>query len=285
MENASNQDDGKAVGNVVSNHEKSIDNVVSNLLQPEFLRDLPSQIGINGGLSEDGYINSTFCDSGWQENRTRGEWNLCENLIFYSGVGKRLNDGVVRLIDFGNETGRVSDDMIGCGLGDVDFVVGGLVAETFEWDEEEVSDDEDMVQVKVLMDLTDDELAVRKSHPRNDSPDDEQDIRSSQEYMNDLEMDFHERTLLAKSRKFFKKDEEEVSSYDNEVVKLKVLMVRADDESDRVERQNPDHKLPNFNTGRILVLESQTVNEILGLTEAHNDHESSTESGSEPQTP
>ncbi|GJV03110.1 RNA-directed DNA polymerase, eukaryota [Tanacetum coccineum] len=35
MENASNQDDGKAVDNVVSNHGKTVDNVVSNLLQPE----------------------------------------------------------------------------------------------------------------------------------------------------------------------------------------------------------------------------------------------------------
>nr|GEZ63684.1 retrovirus-related Pol polyprotein from transposon TNT 1-94 [Tanacetum cinerariifolium] len=90
------------------------------------------------------------------------------------------------------------------------------------------------------------------------------DIRSSQEYMNDLEMDFHERTLLAKSRKFFKKDEEEVSSYDNEVVKLKVLMVRADDESandTKVSTPNVERpwlsevkgfNLPNHDTGRIL---------------------------------
>nr|GEX81928.1 hypothetical protein [Tanacetum cinerariifolium] len=35
MENASNQDDGKAVDNVVSNHGKAVDNVVSNLLQPK----------------------------------------------------------------------------------------------------------------------------------------------------------------------------------------------------------------------------------------------------------
>ncbi|GKA04192.1 hypothetical protein Tco_0676973 [Tanacetum coccineum] len=34
MENASNQDDGKVVDNVVSNHGKAVDNVVSNLLQP-----------------------------------------------------------------------------------------------------------------------------------------------------------------------------------------------------------------------------------------------------------
>nr|GEV84746.1 reverse transcriptase domain-containing protein [Tanacetum cinerariifolium] len=35
MENASNQDDGKDVDNVVSNHGKAVDSVVSNLFQPE----------------------------------------------------------------------------------------------------------------------------------------------------------------------------------------------------------------------------------------------------------
>ncbi|GJS32744.1 hypothetical protein Tco_0531126 [Tanacetum coccineum] len=54
---------------------------------------------------------------------------------------------------------------------------------------------------------------------------------------------------------------------------------------DWVERLNPDSKLPNFNTGRILVLESQAVNECLQLTEAPADPESSKDSGSEPQTP
>ncbi|GKF70129.1 hypothetical protein Tco_0203186, partial [Tanacetum coccineum] len=38
-----------------------------------------------------------------------------------------------------------------------------------------------------------------------DSPDDEEDTRSSQEYMNDLEIKFHERALLAKSKRLFKK--------------------------------------------------------------------------------
>ncbi|GJZ04711.1 hypothetical protein Tco_0537986 [Tanacetum coccineum] len=101
-----------------------------------------------------------------------------------------------------------------------------------------------------------------------DSPYDEEDTRSSQEYMNDLEMEFHERALLAKSKRFFKKgtqrfsgvkaseqtechkcgrkglvakaykwDEKEVSSDDNEMVEVKVLMALADDESGSVERK------------------------------------------------
>nr|GEY57974.1 retrovirus-related Pol polyprotein from transposon TNT 1-94 [Tanacetum cinerariifolium] len=43
----------------------------------------------------------------------------------------------------------------------------GLVAETFDWDEEKVSDEEEVTQVKVLMALADDELTVGKSHARN----------------------------------------------------------------------------------------------------------------------
>ncbi|GJX90825.1 hypothetical protein Tco_0344151 [Tanacetum coccineum] len=43
----------------------------------------------------------------------------------------------------------------------------GLVAKTFDWDEKEVSDDEEMTQVKVLMALADDELAIEKNHARN----------------------------------------------------------------------------------------------------------------------
>ncbi|GJZ04710.1 hypothetical protein Tco_0537985 [Tanacetum coccineum] len=65
--------------------------------------------------------------------------------------------------------------------------------------------------------------------------------------MNDLEMEFHERALLAKSKRFFKKglvaeaykwDEKEVSSDDNEMVEVKVLMALADDESGAVGKES-----------------------------------------------
>ncbi|GJV69051.1 hypothetical protein Tco_1484560 [Tanacetum coccineum] len=110
----------------------------------------------------------------------------------------------------------------------------GIVAKTFDWDEEEVLDDEEMTQVKVLMALADDELAVGKNHARNAFMD-----------------------------------------YDHEMI-LK--------SKDWVERHNPDSKLPNFNTRRILVPETQAVNECLKLIEANTNPESSKESGSEPQT-
>ncbi|GJS92338.1 retrovirus-related pol polyprotein from transposon TNT 1-94 [Tanacetum coccineum] len=101
------------------------------------------------------------------------------------------------------------------------------------------------------------------------SPDGEKDTRSCQEYLNDLEKEYQERDLLAKSKRFFKKgsqskynkvkaklailssstsskslmiknkglaeayewDEEDVSSDDNEMTEVKVLMALADDES------------------------------------------------------
>ncbi|GJU00917.1 hypothetical protein Tco_1111255 [Tanacetum coccineum] len=84
-----------------------------------------------------------------------------------------------------------------------------------------------------------------------DIPDDEEDTRSGQEYLNDLEEEYQERDLLAKSKRFFKKgtqrfnsakatdqtechkcgkkDEEEVSSDDSEMVEVKVLMALAED--------------------------------------------------------
>ncbi|GJX53765.1 hypothetical protein Tco_0282134 [Tanacetum coccineum] len=43
----------------------------------------------------------------------------------------------------------------------------GLVAETFDWDEEEVADDEEVTRVKVLIALADDEITVGKNHASN----------------------------------------------------------------------------------------------------------------------
>nr|GEU65190.1 retrovirus-related Pol polyprotein from transposon TNT 1-94 [Tanacetum cinerariifolium] len=81
-----------------------------------------------------------------------------------------------------------------------------------------------------------------------DSPDDEKDTRSSQEYINDLEEEYQARALLSKSKRFLKKgtqssavpkqltklnvtnvDKEEVSSDDNKMVEVKVLMALAED--------------------------------------------------------
>ncbi|GJT76718.1 hypothetical protein Tco_1043443 [Tanacetum coccineum] len=106
-----------------------------------------------------------------------------------------------------------------------------------------------------------------------DSPDDEEDTRSSHEYLNDLEEEYQARALLAKSKRFFKKakynkvkvklallsssslaskaymvknkvliaeayewDKEEVSSDDNEMVEVKLLMALAE-ENDAVSKK------------------------------------------------
>ncbi|GJU88422.1 retrovirus-related pol polyprotein from transposon TNT 1-94 [Tanacetum coccineum] len=118
-----------------------------------------------------------------------------------------------------------------------------------------------------------------------DSPDDEEDTRDNQEYLNDLEEEFQERALLAKSKrnghfardcfsktsvpsysspfqnytqprffsssqqkpelrpiKYFEakynKDKEEVSSDDNEMVEVKVLIALADDENVAVGKES-----------------------------------------------
>nr|GEW77956.1 hypothetical protein [Tanacetum cinerariifolium] len=111
-----------------------------------------------------------------------------------------------------------------------------------------------------------------------DSPDDEEDTRSSREYLNDIEEEYQARDLLAMSKRFFKKgtqslsqhkpklrptkdfvpkynkvkaklvknkgliveayawDEEKVSSDDNEMVEVKVLMALAE-ENDAVSKE------------------------------------------------
>ncbi|GJU95266.1 retrovirus-related pol polyprotein from transposon TNT 1-94 [Tanacetum coccineum] len=50
------------------------------------------------------------------------------------------------------------------------------------------------------------------SNVKENSPDDEEDTRSSQEYLNDLEEEYQARALLAKSKRFFKKGTQRFSS-------------------------------------------------------------------------
>ncbi|GJV25147.1 retrovirus-related pol polyprotein from transposon TNT 1-94 [Tanacetum coccineum] len=53
---------------------------------------------------------------------------------------------------------------------------------------------------------------VKESRDFQDSPDDEEDTRSSQEYLNDHEEEYQARALLAKSKRFFKKGTQRFSS-------------------------------------------------------------------------
>nr|GEZ04470.1 retrovirus-related Pol polyprotein from transposon TNT 1-94 [Tanacetum cinerariifolium] len=72
-----------------------------------------------------------------------------------------------------------------------------------------------------------------------DSPDDEEDTRSSHEYLSDLEKEYQARALLAKSKRFFKK--EEVSSDDNEVTKVKALMPLTNKERVSVSKESANN--------------------------------------------
>ncbi|GJX21696.1 hypothetical protein Tco_0226141 [Tanacetum coccineum] len=164
--------------------------------------------------------------------------------------------------------------------------------------EAKVSDDEEVTQVKVLMALADDELTVGKSHARNGewvditirkvntllSMDEDADWQNYLNYINtDLKFVEEQRCeLLTESLSKMNINENEnifvpaSMGYDQEMV-LKT--------KDWVERLNPDSKLPNFNSGRILVLESHAVNESLQSTKTLNTPESSKDSEAESLTP
>ncbi|GJZ63581.1 retrovirus-related pol polyprotein from transposon TNT 1-94 [Tanacetum coccineum] len=123
----------------------------------------------------------------------------------------------------------------------------GLVAKTFDWDEEEVSDDEEETKVQVLMALADDELCVEKNHARNGEwiditmkmiPNQKKKILGGEQ-------------LTDSSSKNDAKDNPFVPAfldYDHEMVSKS---------KDWVKKLNPDSKLPNFNTGRILILNTK----------------------------
>nr|GEV34401.1 hypothetical protein [Tanacetum cinerariifolium] len=91
----------------------------------------------------------------------------------------------------------------------------------------------------------------------DNSPDDEEDTRSSHEYLNDLEEEYQ--------------DDEEVSSDDNEMIEVKVLMALAED-NDAVSKEGARNgfTLPNHNTGRILPPESQrnTTNPLVAIIDS-----------------
>ncbi|GJY54237.1 retrovirus-related pol polyprotein from transposon TNT 1-94 [Tanacetum coccineum] len=208
----------------------------------------------------------------------------------------------------------------------------GLVTETFDWDEEEVSDEEEVTQVKVLMALADDELTVGKSHACNSEWVDitirmcrdellilkqaKLDAVTFQIQNTELtklnhalqeqlkeEKKINEKWLTS-SKKVSQCISEQIPHQKNKVLGGELLTRSSskmnenenlfvpasmgyDQEmvpktKDWVERLNPDSKLPNFNTKRILVPKSQVVNESL---ETLNTSKSSKNSKAEFLTP
>nr|GEW50718.1 hypothetical protein [Tanacetum cinerariifolium] len=154
-----------------------------------------------------------------------------------------------------------------------------LVAEIFDWDEEEVSVDEEFTQVKVLIALVDDELTIGKTHARNGEWVDIT-IRKN----NSEEKKINEKWLTS-SKKVIQCFSEQIPHQKKKVLGGELLTeslskininknafiaasIRYDQEivqktKDWVERLNPDNKLLNFNTGNIIVPKSQAVNESL----------------------
>ncbi|GJS52445.1 retrovirus-related pol polyprotein from transposon TNT 1-94 [Tanacetum coccineum] len=127
------------------------------------------------------------------------------------------------------------------------------------------------------------------------SLDDEEDTRSSQEYMNDLEEEYQARTLLAKSKRFYKKGaqrfsdakatdqtkchkcgrnghlardyEEEVSSDNNEEIEVKALMAHANEERVYVGKESASNVLCQKTIKSILKLNYTFKDETLkGVT-------------------
>ncbi|GJT05368.1 retrovirus-related pol polyprotein from transposon TNT 1-94 [Tanacetum coccineum] len=195
-----------------------------------------------------------------------------------------------------------------------------LIAETFNWDEEEISNDEEETQVKVLMALADDELFVGKNHARNGgyiditmkkvnillSMDEDLDWKNYLKYIN-IDLKYVEEqilNLLSKYNKIvfelnkcrddlldLKQAKLEAATFQIQNTKLIKLNHALQDQlkeerkltessskndandnlfvpasldydhemipksKDWVERLNPESKLPNFNTRRILVPE------------------------------
>nr|GEV50924.1 hypothetical protein [Tanacetum cinerariifolium] len=89
-------------------------------------------------------------------NSLPGKW-----LTFSQGP---RNANQTQTLDLADIYGRSSEEH----LRDLDIEYReSLVAETFDWDEEEVFDEGKVTQVKVMMALADDELTIRKSHACN----------------------------------------------------------------------------------------------------------------------
>ncbi|GKC48936.1 hypothetical protein Tco_1071681 [Tanacetum coccineum] len=153
-----------------------------------------------------------------------------------------------------------------------------------------------------------------------ENSDDEVDERTSDEYLRDLDIEFHERSIFVRSKRFIKRrnnfqvhkqmktlsasnvDEEEVSD-DEVMTQVNVLVALVNDELVVGKNHARNGKWINITMRKvnillsmdedadwqtyfkILVPESQAVIECLKLTKATTDPESSKESGSEPQTP
>nr|GEU83679.1 retrovirus-related Pol polyprotein from transposon TNT 1-94 [Tanacetum cinerariifolium] len=155
-------------------------------------------------------------------------------------------------------------------------------------DEEEVSDKEEVTQVKVLMALVDDELTVGKNHAHNDKKKvNEKWLTVSKKVSQCISEKIPHQKKKVLGGELFTESSSKINENENILVPA---FMGYDQEmvpktKDLVERLNLDIKLLNFNTGRILVPESQAVNESLESTRILNTPELSKDSEAESLTP
>ncbi|GKD20555.1 phospholipase-like, aminotransferase-like mobile domain protein, partial [Tanacetum coccineum] len=173
------------------------------------------QLQFSGYLEDQYHLHFSLCNGTETEDKTLegasvqiGQWTPDERKA--ANLDQRLKSLIMSVLP---------DDQ-------VNSVINFLTAKS-AWDDlilyhEGPSD----VKESMVMDL---KFCYNTFEFKEDSPDDEEDTGSSQEYMDDLEEEYQAKALLAKSKRFFKKDEEEVSSDDNEMVEVKVLMALVDD--------------------------------------------------------
>nr|GEY64006.1 hypothetical protein [Tanacetum cinerariifolium] len=116
------------------------------------------------------------------------------------------------------------------------------------------------ISMMIKLIRSDDELTVGKSHARSVSKSSPKEKILGGELLSEslFKMNINENAFIPASM-----------DYDHKMVPKS---------KDWVERLNPNSKLPNFNTGRVLFHESQAVNESLKPTEASTDPESSNDS-------
>ncbi|GJU62121.1 retrovirus-related pol polyprotein from transposon TNT 1-94, partial [Tanacetum coccineum] len=203
------------------------------------------------------------------------------------------------------------------------FFSNNVVHDFQENSDDKVSDDEEVTQVKVLMALADDELTIGKNHARNGEWIDitmrkldavtfqiqntkltklnhalkeqlKEEKKINEKWLTSLKkvsQCINEQILHQKKKvlggELFTESSLKINENENHFIPASMgydhEMVPKS--KDWVERLNPDRKLLNFNTGRILVPESQAVNKSLKPTETLTNPESSKNSEAEYLTP
>ncbi|GJV17601.1 retrovirus-related pol polyprotein from transposon TNT 1-94 [Tanacetum coccineum] len=142
-------------------------------------------------LFENIISNGTFIPMAAGQRKPEGQWTIDERKAAY--LDQRLKGLIMSIL--------LDDQM--------NPVINCLTAK-FTWDDLILYHEGPFdVKESRVMDLN---LCYNTFKFKEDSPDDEENTRSSHEYLNDLEEEYQARALLAKSKSFFKKGTQKFSS-------------------------------------------------------------------------